>query len=118
MKKVIGIIVASIVLVSCNATKKASKTASEDVKLNIYSFKEDVLPIFTASCSPCHTNPEGKHVYLEDHMVAIENIDDILTRVQLPTTDEKFMPFKSKKAPLTEEQIKIIRDWKLSGMQE
>lgn len=119
MKKIFPIALilsASIFLMQCNASKKVSKTATETT-VDSYSFNDDVLPIFTASCTPCHSNPEGKHIYLNDYTVVVKNIDDILTRVQLPTTDDKFMPFKSKKAPLTEEQIKLIKDWKLSGMQ-
>jgi hypothetical protein len=47
-----------------------------------------------------------------------DHVDELLTRVQLPQDNIKFMPFKNKKEPLSDSLIAVIKDWKEGGMIE
>lgn len=75
------------------------------------SYATDIAPIITRSCSPCHFPAEGKKEPLNTYEAVKDHVSDILTRVQLPVTDMKYMPFKGKKAPLTEAEIQLMKDW-------
>ena len=46
----------------------------------------------------------------------MENIDDIIRRVKLPHDHPEFMPFKSKKEPLSDSLINVLVVWKEQGM--
>lgn len=53
-----------------------------------------------ASCSPCHFPESGKVKPLDTYEATAKNIDDILSRVQLPIDHEGYMPFKKAKSLL------------------
>ena len=83
-----------------------------------YDYVTDVAPIIKDRCTPCHFPESGKKKQLDSYTAVSTNIDDILTRVQLPHTDPKFMPFKSKKEPLSDSLVMVIKLWKEGGMKE
>ena len=55
---------------------------------------------------------------LNTYAAAKENITDILTRVQLPSEDIKFMPFKGKRAALTNQELELFKNWFQQNMPE
>jgi|SRR5687767_5879303 len=100
------IVSASLILSFCTTTKNASG------KVSTLSYTADVAPIIQDRCTPCHFPDTGKKKFLDTYQAAKENVDSILYRVQLPVSHPKFMPFKSKKEPLSDSLINIIKLWK------
>jgi hypothetical protein len=96
---------------NCNASKKAKAKAEPMV-----TWSKDVLPILKDRCTPCHFPAMGKKKILDTYDAAKTNIDDILLRIKVPVTDEKFMPFKSKKPPLNDSLINVFVLWKKQDM--
>ena len=111
LRLVLAILLSVFVFQFCTSTKKAVSAAA-------ITYQKDILPIMQARCTPCHFPEQGKKKFLDTYGATRDNIDEILTRVQLPVTDEKFMPFKSKKAPLSDSLIMVIKQWKMQGMPE
>ncbi len=93
---------------SSDATKKATEVT--------VFYEKNVRPIMLNSCTPCHFPEQGKKKMLDTYAATKENINDIINRIQLPVEDEKFMPFRSKKAPLTAEQVAVFKEWVKQGM--
>ena len=94
----------------CSPTKKASK--SEDK----VSFANDIMPIMSRSCTPCHFPPDGRVEKLDDYASVSSHIDEILERVQLPADAKGYMPFKGKKQALNEDEINLFKTWQAQGM--
>ncbi|MEO5583071.1 MAG: hypothetical protein ABIR66_10280 [Saprospiraceae bacterium] len=112
---IFSLVLVSIVLMNCNSSKKT--TAMPKAKAEpVVSWSNDVLPILKGSCTPCHFPETGKKKLLDTYDAAKTNIDDIISRIQLPTTDDKFMPFKSKKPPLNDSLINVFVLWKKQMM--
>jgi len=113
MKKLIlFFVVASIfALQFCSTTKKA---AGKNIPM--LSYQKDISPVIQAHCSPCHFPETGKKKFLDTYTAAKDNIDSILYRVQLPPDNPKFMPWKSKKEPLSDSLIQVFKLWKSQGM--
>ena len=94
----------------CSTSKNASGKKKEVV---LMSYQTDISPILQVHCTPCHFPVAGgKKAPLDSYEAARTNIDAILYRVQLPATDMKFMPFMSKKEPLSDSLIQVIKLWK------
>lgn len=113
MKKTVLVvfsIAALALLQNCNNSKKATKKPME------VSFIKDVMPIMQASCTPCHFPPNGRKKPLNTYDAVKTNIDDIITRIKLPQSDDKFMPFKNKKPALSDSMINILVEWKKQNM--
>src|SRR5688572_28347213 len=97
----------------CTTTKKT--TGDKKLTEPSVSYTHDVAPILQERCSPCHY-PGGKKKFLDTYAAVSGQIDDILYRVQLPADSAGFMPFKSKKPPLSDSLIQVIQLWKSQQM--
>ncbi|MFH4963423.1 hypothetical protein V8G69_00335 [Gaetbulibacter sp. M235] len=97
---------------------KSSKAVTTNSKEIVISYIKNIAPIIERSCSPCHFPENGKKKWLNTYDAVKNNIEDILTRVQLPATDEKFMPFRNKKPALTEEEVALFKKWVAQKMAE
>ncbi len=109
---------AMVTLPNCKSTQKTATTTAApaaDVVATV-SYERDVLPIINNHCSPCHVNPGGRKVHLDNYDAAKSHIKDIIRMVKLDPSDHEFMPFKSKKAPLNAEQIATLEKWVAEGM--
>jgi len=101
----------------CTTSKNAAGNQKKTAPTYVYN--TDVAPILLAHCTPCHYPAEGgKKLALDSYAAVHDHVDDILMRVQLPKDDPKFMPFKSKKEPLSDSLIMVIKVWKEGGMAE
>lgn len=98
-------ILAFTTLQFCKSSQKATS------KKNVISYTQNIAPIIENSCTPCHFPEQGKKKMLNTYDAVKENIEDILRRVQLADTDKEFMPFKSKKPALSNEQIELLKGW-------
>jgi hypothetical protein len=100
------------------SSSAATVKPSMNEDMSSVSYEKDVLPIMQKSCTPCHFPDKGRVRMLDSYEATKEYIDEILTRIQLPQTDKKFMPFKQKKTPLTAQEIDVFKNWAASGMAE
>jgi hypothetical protein len=80
------------------------------------SFEKDILPIMVDRCTPCHFPEKGQKKMLNTYEAVSENIYDIVTRVKLPHDDLKFMPYKSKKEPLSDSLVNVFIKWNKQKM--
>ncbi|MDQ3015113.1 MAG: hypothetical protein M3R25_00080 [Bacteroidota bacterium] len=97
----------------CTSSKNL---AGKKIDTPAYGYSKDISPILVQHCTPCHFPETGKKKQLSTYSAVHDNIDDILTRVQLPHDDPKFMPFKMKKEPLSDSLIMVLKVWKEQGM--
>ncbi len=103
----------SIVIISAFIGCKARKTVPVTP---VVSYQADISPLFLRSCTPCHFPEKGKKKMLNTYGAVAENIVDILRRVNLPSDNKDYMPFKSKNEPLTAKEIELIELWEKQGM--
>jgi hypothetical protein len=115
MKRIIilSLFLTIVCLPFCTTTKKAA--GDNKMTETTVSYTTDVAPIIQERCSPCHY-PGGKKKLLDTYAAVSENIDDIIHRVELPVDADGFMPFKSKKEPLSDSLIYVIQLWKTQQM--
>ncbi|MDX1684226.1 MAG: hypothetical protein R3275_03260 [Saprospiraceae bacterium] len=107
----------ALILSNCGSSKKA--TTENDVKPEtMISYETDIRPLMLRSCTPCHFPEKGFKRMLHTYEDTRENIEEIMIRIQLPESDEKFMPFKEKKPSLSEEEIRVFKLWVSQGMSE
>lgn len=102
------------VLSNCSSAKKNKDYV--DVKKITYT--NDVKPIITTSCTPCHMPPQGRKEPFENYEQVKTHIGAILERVTLPQDNRKFMPPVNKKPSLTEDQVAVLVNWQKQNMPE
>lgn len=95
--------------------KSAKSTAAKEPQI---TYTEHIAPIMEKACTPCHFPDKGKKKMLDTYEATKTTINDILNRVQLEESDKKFMPFKSKKDPLTTAEINLMKKWLAQGLKE
>lgn len=100
----------------CTTSKTAMNARDQNKKMPTYTYTTDIAPIMQARCTPCHFPDGGKKKFLDTHAAVTTHIDDILYRIQLPADSIRFMPFKSKKEPLSDSLIQVFIAWKRDGM--
>lgn len=100
----------------CSTSKNVTMAEPETLAAHMAAYEKDIRPIMAAKCTPCHFPETGKKMMLNTYEATQANIQDILRRVQLPADHVEFMPFKSKKAPLTAEETKLLKDWAAGTM--
>ena len=113
---IVACVAACFTLQFCSTAKKAA--AGKEAAAPVVTYTQDVAPILQARCTPCHFPDGGKKKFLDTHNAVATNIDDILRRVQLPRDSSAFMPYKSKKPPLSDSLIMVLKVWKETGMIE
>ena len=116
MKKIILITAgfcSLMILQNCGSSKKATAAKTPEV-----SFGKDVLPIMQARCTPCHFPPDGRKQALNTYADVKTNIAEIINRIKLPHTDDKFMPWKNKKPALSDSLINVFTEWQKQNMPE
>lgn len=119
MKKIFLPFVFSLTMISfyaCSFPTKVATTANDVLRFKTsYSF--DIEKIFTFNCSPCHIPAKGgTKKNFDNYTVVKENIDEIIRRVELPTTNKDFMPLRGTK--LSPDNINLLRKWKADGLLE
>ena len=116
MKKrlvLVSFLILSVVIGSAFMGCKARKTVQATP---LVSYQADISPLFVRSCTPCHFPEKGRKKMLNTYEAVAENIDEILHRVSLTPDNKDFMPFKSKREPLTSKEIEMITLWEKEGM--
>ncbi len=115
MKKTYFLLAFAILLFSCSKKTTAPATTRQEVVPQVY-YAAQVAPLLEKSCAPCHyPAQDGKKLPLDNYDAAKKHAAAIISRVELPQDDPKFMPFKLKKPALTAEEIALIRNWAKGG---
>lgn len=116
MKKIILLIalVSVFALQFCSTSKNAA--ANKKKKVPMLSWQTDISPVMQVRCTPCHFPETGKKKFLDTYTATRDNIDSILYRIQLTPDNPKFMPWKSKKEPLSDSLIQVFKLWKEQQM--
>lgn len=109
------LVLAFINLQTCGSSKSATEAKDYITTGPMVSYENDVSPILSRSCAPCHFPDAGKKLPLNTYEAAKEHVDAILARVQLPEDNWKFMPYKNKKPSLTKEEIDMVKRWAGKG---
>ncbi len=99
-----------LIFQNCSSSKKVNKSVV------LVSYEKDLLPIMQASCTPCHFPPDGRKEPLNNYDAVKSHLPDIITRIKLPQTDNRFMPFKSKKPALSDSLINVFVQWQNQNM--
>ena len=99
---------------TCGSSKSATDGKDYITSGPMVSYEQDISPIMERSCAPCHF-PDGNKAPLNTYETVKENIDYVLSRIQLPEDNWKFMPFKNKKPSLTKEEIDMLKRWAGKG---
>lgn len=96
----------------CTGTRKSSSHVIEIPKIN---YEANIQPLIVSNCTPCHF-PEkgGSKKPFNSYASVMENIDEIVNRIELSPADRGFMPFKH--AKLSDSTINIFRQWKTDGL--
>ena len=115
MKKIYAalvVILVSVLLTYCTSSKKSQATENAGK----ISYTENMQPIISANCSPCHFPPKGTKLALDNYGAAKTNIDDIISRINKNPSEKGFMPFKHEK--LSDSTIQLFVKWKNDGLIE
>ena len=90
----------------CSSSKKAAVVKS--------NFDDNVKPLVSTKCAPCHTTGSKSHIAIYD--TAKLHVDDIIRRISLNPTEKGFMPMKHEK--LSDSAINVFVKWKSDGLLE
>jgi hypothetical protein len=75
------------------------------------TFQNNILPLVTQKCTPCHTSGSESFKIYENAKI---RVDEYIRRTQLESTEEDFMP--NGKTPLSSTEIELFKQWKLDGL--
>ncbi len=97
-------------LIQCNSTKKVTAVTAP-----VVFYESEVRTLIEAKCAPCHLPAKGGNkAPLATYENVVEEIDNIISRVNMNPGDRGFMPFKHDK--LSAGEIAIFTQWKAGGM--
>ena len=105
------LVLSFLTLQFCKSAQRTTVLKPENENVPLVSYEKDILPLMSKNCTPCHFPEEGKKKMLNTYEALRESITEIIFRIQLPEEDIKFMPFKSKKPPLTNAEKALFREW-------
>lgn len=115
MKKIILGSVALMTFLACShkVTNSGSNSSagSDKPKADANAmYTTDIKPIIEAKCTPCHFPDKGGNKAALDNFATVSNnITEVLERVQKKPDERGFMPFRSKKDPLTPAEIASLK---------
>lgn len=105
-------ILGSAFIVGACAPKTAKLVSNADPTPHELEYRTKIVPILERSCKPCHfPDAGGKRRALNSYEQVTKNVSHILKRTQKDPSSKGFMPYKSKRDPLTPSEIQIIKDW-------
>lgn len=117
MKKLLFVSCSMLVLFACSKKITSSATTTPapvaDKSKSESMYVSDVRPIMEAKCGMCHfTDAPDFKSSLKDYNWVSSEINEILMRVQLDSSDHRFMPLEKKKDPLTAAEISTLKAFK------
>jgi len=123
MKKILVVGTIILVVIACSKkTVPSGETAKKETvqpadNVPKVSYTSNIRPLIESKCTPCHIPARGGFKTSFDNYAAAKSyINDMITRVQLSSTDPKYMPFK--KPPLSKTDIDVLKNWQKGGLIE
>ncbi|MBS1743265.1 MAG: hypothetical protein JST81_09540 [Bacteroidetes bacterium] len=119
MKRIFLASMSALIVLSCSH-KVSGSGASMNTKANdkpesdaTSMYASAIKPIIEAKCTPCHFPDQGGNKEsLNSYTAVSNNINEILLRVEKKPDERGFMPFRSKKEPLTAAEIASLKSFK------
>ncbi len=111
-KTIIGALLVTAVLSFqfCSGPKKAMAAPV------VVTYDKDIQTIIQAKCAPCHIAGKGNKKSLDNYTASKDNIDEIISRIQMNPGEHGFMPARNPK--LSDSAITAFVDWKKAGLKE
>ena len=112
MKKVCLAVSAVMVFIACSPKVSSSSSSTSDKKKTDANalYNSEVKSIVEAKCTPCHFPDQGGNKAALNSFDAVSgHISEMIERVQKNPDERGFMPFKSKKPPLTAAEIASLK---------
>lgn len=107
-----------LLLVSIVLMGASSLSSGADESYLPPTYQRDIQPLLAAHCLSCHGPRERAKRQLDTYEIVSDKIDDIIYRVQLPSNNRNFMPYKMRQPPLSSAQISLLKAWKAGGLLE
>jgi hypothetical protein len=106
--------VAVLVLICAAFSQRMMNTAPVKKHIDPHAFYlSDIAPIMETKCAPCHIPAKGGFkTSFDNYDSAAKYIDAMLVRVQLDSMDPKYMPFRRKRAAVTDVELNAMKAWK------
>lgn len=104
----LGFLCSAVFLTYCSASKKsgAVKTA--------VTYTAQIQPLMESKCAPCHfPEKKGRKTPLNTYDAVVDNIEEIVIRIQLHPGQRHFMPKDDDR--LSEKEIQLVKDWEKGG---
>ena len=117
LKHALIVVSIGLLLLQCKSAK-TPVTEAVNPDEPVVSYEKDLKPIMVRSCTPCHFPDKGRKEMLDTYAATKQHIKAIIARVELAPDDVKYMPFKSKREALTQEEIELFKTWLRQGMAE
>lgn len=83
------------------------------VKKPLVSYEANIRYLVVEKCGPCHITGKGNKLPLDNYDVMKDNIDNIISRIEMNPGDRGYMPFKKQK--LSDSTIAIFKNWQTDG---
>lgn len=112
ISKIALLTIGSAFAVATCTPKNAPLSSGADLAEHKMEYEKKIAPILEHSCKPCHfPDAGGKRRALHEYERVVKNVEHILKRTQKEPGSKGFMPYKSKRDPLTAQDIQTIKDW-------
>lgn len=119
MKRILFASMAALIVLSCShkvsgsASPGNAKSGDKPSADAASMYASAIKPIIEAKCTPCHFPDQGGNKEsLNDYAAVSNNITEIIQRVEKKPEERGFMPFRSKKEPLTAAEIASLKSFK------
>ena len=99
----------------CTSSKQTT-SGTETKKAPTVTYLNNIQPIVSNNCAPCHFPPKGSKKPLDNYADVRSEIDDIISRIQLNPGEHGYMPAKRPK--LSDADIQAFKTWKAEGTPE
>jgi mono/diheme cytochrome c family protein len=104
------VVCTAVFFANCTSSKKVASVAAPAV-----TYTGNVEQLLVANCSPCHFPAKGGNKLAFDNVAnARDNIDNLISRIEMHPGDRGFMPFKRDR--LSDSVINVFKQWKADGL--
>ncbi len=112
-----GLVITTLLFAYCHSAKKATSSTTTTSTAGKMTYTANVQSIVMMHCAPCHIPAQGGNKKALDTYAGVrDNIDDIIHRIQMDSTERGFMPFRHPK--LSDSTVAIFTQWKTDGFPE
>ena len=116
MKKTFFVSFSLLLFIACShkvaSTSSTTGSSTADAAKAETMYNTDIKPLLENKCAPCHfPDKGGNKPAFDSYASASKQVAEMLVRVQLKPEDRGFMPFRSKKEPLTATEIASLKAW-------